>query len=325
MTKEPYTCPRCGYTTSQKAYMRRHLYQNKKTCPGTKSTLVMTDDVKEQVLNNRIYHSHEKPSTIINNQINNYNQITNFVSRMDPMDKITKYVRYNNIELLSIDDMIEQTFEDKVLRLENKSFRDFCLDQHNLLEVVDIITSCGSINKLNILHDNMSNRLKIYNNGKWDSRVFEHGVMELMQKVQSFYLDYYELYLLKKAYHGCVFDRQCVKERLLNYYKFLVCFELMPCIKDQSDGDVLGSDDVSHTLQDTYYPIFCELQERLPLGEANRLRKRIYEVIKTNNKSNMLELNKNMMDLMTVDECFQQIVLEKLKTSLEELEHYPRD
>ena len=299
--------------------MRRHLYHNKKPCPGLKCILTLTDDIKEHVLNDRLYHPPEKPSTIINQ----YNQINNFVARMDPMEKITKFVEYNNIRLLDIDHLIEQTFEDKVIKLEGKVYRDFSLDHHNLLEVVDIITSCGSIDKLNIFHDNTSNRLKIYSNGKWDSRLFEHGVMELMQKIQSFYLDYYELYLLKKAYNGCSFERQCIRERLYNYYKLLVCFELCPCIKDQSDGDIMGLDETNDecTLRDVYYPIFHELQEKLPMSEANRLRKKIYEVIKTNNKTNMLELNKNMMDQMKVDEGFQKIVLEKLKTSLEELNH----
>ena len=320
MTKDPYSCPRCGYTTKQKAYMRRHLYHNKKMCPGSKMEVILTDEIKQLILDNRVYHPPNKTTNIINNQINNYNQINNFVSKMDPLEKITKYIEYNNIRLINIDDLIEQTFESNVMKLESKIYKDFCLDQHSLLEVVDIITSCGSIEKLNILHDNTSNRLKIYNNGKWDSRVFEHGVMELMQKIQSFYLDYYELFLLKKAYCGNAFERQCIKERLFNYYKFLVCFELMPVVKNIIDGDVVGSESQESTLQDTYHPMFQDIQEKLPLSEANRLRKKIHDVIKTNNKTNMLDLNKNMMDQMKIDEAFQTIVLEKLKNSLEELQ-----
>jgi hypothetical protein len=232
---------------------------------------------------------------------------------MDPLEKITKYLQYNNIQLLGIDDVIEQTYENNVMKLENNKFKDFSLDHHNLLDVVDTITSCTSMEKFNILHDNTSNRLKIYSNGKWNSLIYEHGVMELMQKIQSLYLDYYELYLLKRAYTGGAYDRQCVKERLQNYYKFLVCFELMPAIKDQDDGDIMETDEDTTSLQDLYYPIFCELQEKMPLGEANRLRKKIHEVIKTNNKSSMLDLNKNVMEQMKIDEGFQQIVLEQIQ------------
>lgn len=271
MTKEPYTCPRCGYCTRHKAYMRRHLYQNKKTCPGTKSAMPLTDDIKDCILNDRIYHPPDKtPQHVIINQFNN------FVSKMDPIQEIQL--------------------------LENNLFEDFSLDHQKLLDVVDAITSCNSMD-----------RLKIYSNGKWNSLIYEHGVMELMQKIQSFYLDYYELYLLKRAYTGGAYDRQCVRERLQDYYKFLVCFELRPAIKDQDDGDIMETDEDTTSLQDIYYPIFCELQEKMPLGEANRLRKKIHEVIKTNNKSSMLDLNKNVMEQMKIDEGFQQIVLEQIQ------------
>lgn len=55
MKKEPYTCIRCRYTSYHKACMRYHLYKNKKTCPATKNVIELTDEIKQHILDNRIY------------------------------------------------------------------------------------------------------------------------------------------------------------------------------------------------------------------------------------------------------------------------------
>jgi hypothetical protein len=51
----PYTCPRCGYTTNHKGVMRKHLYNLKKTCASAVSNIDLNDNVKEYVLNYKVY------------------------------------------------------------------------------------------------------------------------------------------------------------------------------------------------------------------------------------------------------------------------------
>ena len=52
---KPYTCPRCGYTTQHRTSIRNHLFNKTKTCPALENDIVLTDDIREYILANRIY------------------------------------------------------------------------------------------------------------------------------------------------------------------------------------------------------------------------------------------------------------------------------
>jgi hypothetical protein len=54
MAHTKYTCPRCGYDTLERNNMRKHFYKRNKIC-CIKNDIELTDDIKEYVLNNRIY------------------------------------------------------------------------------------------------------------------------------------------------------------------------------------------------------------------------------------------------------------------------------
>lgn len=50
-----YECPRCAYKTHHRGHMRNHLYHKNKMCPATKSIVELTDDIRDYVLDNKIY------------------------------------------------------------------------------------------------------------------------------------------------------------------------------------------------------------------------------------------------------------------------------
>jgi hypothetical protein len=56
-----YECYRCGYKTTHKACIRKHLYINVKICPALSKerNITLTDEIKDYILNNRIYHPPE--------------------------------------------------------------------------------------------------------------------------------------------------------------------------------------------------------------------------------------------------------------------------
>lgn len=58
--KMPYTCPRCNYTTASKGHMHFHLYELRKPCPKTHSDVELTEEIKEDLLVNRIYRPPKK-------------------------------------------------------------------------------------------------------------------------------------------------------------------------------------------------------------------------------------------------------------------------
>jgi predicted transcriptional regulator len=63
--------------------------------------------------------------------------------------------------------------------------------------------------------------------------------------------------------------------------------------------------------------VYKHIHENIKLSEANKLRKQVYDIIKKNNRSNMIELNQKMMDLLQVDKGFMDVVLEKIRLSME--------
>jgi hypothetical protein len=64
--KRPYTCPCCGYTTTNKTDMRRHLYSNIKSCPKLLNDIELTDEIKDYILANRVYDPNKKIITTPN-------------------------------------------------------------------------------------------------------------------------------------------------------------------------------------------------------------------------------------------------------------------
>ena len=53
--QDHYECPRCGYSSKHKSSMRNHFYKKNKSCPATQNTMDLTDEIKEYILDNKIY------------------------------------------------------------------------------------------------------------------------------------------------------------------------------------------------------------------------------------------------------------------------------
>lgn len=51
----PYSCPRCGYSCEKKTDIYNHLYVRKKVCPALQNDVELTDQVKQYILDNKIY------------------------------------------------------------------------------------------------------------------------------------------------------------------------------------------------------------------------------------------------------------------------------
>lgn len=56
MKQLPYECCCCGFKTDRKDCMRRHLYDRIKHCPKTVNPIQLTDEIRESILEYRVYH-----------------------------------------------------------------------------------------------------------------------------------------------------------------------------------------------------------------------------------------------------------------------------
>lgn len=286
--KQPYNCPRCGYTTHRKDHIKKHLYKLTKQCPAQERDIELTPAIKEYILNNRTYHSSPSspptPSQVIhqtfNQNFNNYNQINNLICKMDPLEKINKWISYNHLELEDFEESVSQRYSHQIDKLNSNSFKEFYLDHNNILDVVDKVTH-GS--KFNVIHDIYSDKLKIYNNGTWNSELFEKGVSDILDTIKITYWDIYENYLTTKyassiSYH----DKQYIIEHMQCYYKFLVCFNLKSKCED-------------------FYVHYKDIEENIKMSEVNKIKKQVYEIIRKNSKASILDLNNKMMEILQVD------------------------
>jgi len=109
----PYTCPRCGYTTNMKPNMRKHLFFSKKNCATKVSHIELTYEIKEHIINYRVYHIDQNDSqqnrnlTQNNNVTINYNPINTFVSNMNFESKLDNYLKYINKGLNNFEESVE--------------------------------------------------------------------------------------------------------------------------------------------------------------------------------------------------------------------------
>ncbi len=68
MKQLPYECICCGFRTPRKHCMKRHLYDRQSTCPQSVNPIEMTDEIRECIMKNRVYHLPKEeppPKTII--------------------------------------------------------------------------------------------------------------------------------------------------------------------------------------------------------------------------------------------------------------------
>jgi hypothetical protein len=327
--KDNYLCIRCGFSTKIKNDIRRHFYNLKKICPATKNNIELTDEIKEYILNNRIYiipkpQKPEKPTIInnINNQIiNNYNQINNLIMSMDPIEKINKYIKYKNIELVDIDERLNETFESKANKLKNNKFKYFHLNLQSIIGIIDEITTIKDINTLNIFYDNILNKIKIFCDNEWLSLLLDFGIITIIDKIQYAYLNSYECYLIRKIinennYHS----KQELKEILEEYYKFLAWFDIQPYIFSKNNNKILFNDNDdkyyessnNFTIYNDYYKLYTNIISKINKTEQAKVKKGIESIIKKNTKSFIIELNKKYLESLQNDEEFKKDFIKSL-------------
>lgn len=320
----PYTCPRCGYKSTIKTNFHNHLYKKKKVCPVLVRDIELTEARKEYLMENRIMLPEQTtqpqptPQQTFNSTINNFNIMNNYINKLDPIDKITKYVEHNDIQLIDFEKHVEQTYERSIHKFENDEYIQCKLDKRALMNIIDDITTFKDkeVKAFNVIHDEVSDKIKMYQSGRWNSQLFDDGIDDIVYKLKTCYLDFYESYLIRKAHKNGAFVKQQMKELLKEYYMFIISFNLDPYVKDQTDGDLLGDESMNdrHDTCEEYHSFFIRIREDIKHMEVKRIRKDVGNIIRKNNKSNLVDLNSKVLDLIQADEEFRSRILERLST-----------
>ena len=320
--KTPYECCRCGYSTSHKACMRHHLYSLVKSCSGSKNVIDLTDDIKERILMNSIYHLPvEQAPPTINQIINNNNTIINYIARMDTVCKINKYIEHTRIPMIDFEQSIENKFDRKAKKLECNSYRHgFSLKETDFLEIIDEISNVhAKIDEVNIVYDSKWQKLKVYEAGLWEELLVTSGLKKIIEMVQSYYFNAYECYLIRNIHieNVAAIQKQHYRELLQVYYKFLAAFNVLPYVKGQYDNAILyneyddrreeGLD--KYTLEEKFLSEYNKVAKSTTMGESNTLRKSVLEIIKRNSLKNIEDMNNKLLDLFNMDPAFKESLI----------------
>ena len=177
-----------------------------------------------------------------------------------------------------------------------------------LISVLDTCTSSKNVLKMNLMYDKVLDKLQIYE-GEWKSHHFENGVQELISSIQDAYLDDYEEYLVKQYNNAALYYKQCIQEALTEYYQFLEAFDVLPRIKSSNEQWIQDIKD--GPIGKLYYKVKDEMKASV----LKNIKKKVFNVIKTNCHESLLELNKQMMELIKMDETFKNNVINELKNA----------
>jgi len=316
--KSPYECCRCGYSTLRKSCMRHHLYSLVKPCPSIKNDIDLTDDIKQHILTNRIYHTNVQSYSTINQVIiNNNNTVINYIARMDTVNKINKYIEHTGIQMIDFEQSIEDKFDEKAKKLENNAYRHgFSMSENDFLEIIDEISNVHSkIEEFNIVYDHKWQKLKVYESGLWEELLITSGLKKIVEMVKAYYFNVYECYLIRNmmSRNVALSKKQEYKEFLQVYYKFLVAFHILPYVKKQHDNAILYNEDDDRreegrnvfTIEEEFLPLYNKIAKSITIGESNALKRSVLEIIKRNSLRNVEDMNKKLLDLINMDPDFK--------------------
>ena len=319
---------------SNKADMRKHLYKLN-PCPRSVNDIELSDEIKQLILKNHVYHI--PVVTPINQVINYNNTINNLITNMDVIEKISRLTSHHDVKLIEFGETIENKFLKQVEGLKESNdtlgvYDALILDSNSLLEVIDQVSSLAQADceNMNVIYDKKFNKLKLFDMGKWNDLILITGITTLLTRLQECYLNPYECYLIRKIEVSslCHQDKALIKNQLIDYYKFIGCFNIAPYVEGKNDSEIIYNQD-DHNC-DPYQELTDENSE-LPLkylnlynrvcggtkaSELNKIKKNVIEIIKKNCLKNVDELNKKVVALFHMDEEFKKNILPSFKGTI---------
>lgn len=326
MPTKPYTCIRCNYQTMLKTDMYRHLFCKKRVCPTTQNDIELSDEIKRHILENRIYHIPKVPEhKIINQTINNYNTMNNFLNGIEPMTRLNEYLKYTNTNLIPFERTIELKYEKQRLRLDaGKGFHSYSHD--DLFEIIDELTSIDSrkIDEFNLYCDSKTDKLTILESGEWKAMIISSGLKKVITIIQDYYWNTYEKYLIRVIQKTPIaYEKQRHTELLEDYYSFLAALDVDPCVKDIPNNRILYTDENEaywddpepnscdgFSLSERYSKVYRTVRDNLTLRQRDKIKNDLKDLLKRNSQRNAIELNKVLLSLIKVDNDFKQEILQ---------------
>jgi len=310
---DPYNCPKCGYKTMYKRDMKKHFYCKKTPCANNLG-VDLTSEIMEYVLIHRKYQNKNIKKEDSKITYNN-NNITNYVNSLDTLTKLNYTLEYKQKQLIDINDYVESQHQSIVEKLENDEFRyPHFIEQEKLLVLIDDMVKIDKSEEMNVIYDEMLDRIKIFCDDEWEVYMVEPGMRRIVDILRTNYLDPYECYLYKKTFHDRLingYQLNNVRIRLEDYYKFLAIFDLRPYVYDKPISFVIPNYKTENPDEFRDYGMkkYEEVKKTLSKTQTAYTKRMIMDIIKRNHKVNLKKLNKTIIDILKLDDDFRKSIM----------------
>ena len=262
-------------------------------------------------------------SQTINQTINTYNTMNNFLNGIDALTKIREYGVKKQIHYLPFDRDVELMYEKQRLRLENNTFvHEHQKEEIEIIEMINHISKCceKDMSDFNLCFDNKQNKLLMYESGDWQELFTNAGIQKIVTTIQDYFWNAYECFLIRKI-EKCE-DQVRMRELLEKHYTFLACADVDPFVLGRHNNQInyTADDDEyweapaftdidAHSIQDYYLPMFRRIQKGLSKKAKEDAKKEIIQIVKSNTRNNMMQLNKLIVRIIDVEPNFQAILI----------------
>lgn len=327
-TLPPYECARCGYETKGKTSMRRHLYDGKNTCKALKRDINLTDEIKEYILENHAYVESNpvtQPPPSVTQILNTHNNMINYIANMSTVTKLNELIAYNNAELTDFETVVEEKYSAKFAKFRKGKFKAIVhFDPNNVLAAVDEVTRAQQADMSDFVVRYDDDRYHVLlEDGNWEMYLQNNFVKYLIDMIVSYYLEAYEIYLIRKLElpgNAGLMEKPAIAASLEEYYKFISVFDVDPYVRGKVDRDLLQDDasddeptfhDVeAHRVVDKYNETYMRMKESASASFKRESVKLVVDIVKSNAKTNVKELNKCIFNAMKVDNEFKMKLIE---------------
>jgi hypothetical protein len=281
-----------------------HLTKRKKPCPTVKNDIELTPEIKQHILDYRVYHIKKEVHAYktLNQQINNYNIIVNAVNNMDVKRKVDMLTHYTETPLKSLEEsVIEKSGE----FVENGGREDAFMD------MVEFVLERHNISDYNLFYQKRKDTFSMYDGLDWADIYGPKIVQIVLLILQNNIWDDYELALVRKCdAHPSNHRAFMSLDKLFAFYQAV---NLIPFIDGMNDTQIkynrgtAGFSEPCYSY-DTSEKFLKTFRQSIggSKGEFNKFISRCIQLIKTKRK--MSDVNDKIVSLTQSDATFCQLV-----------------
>ncbi len=318
-SKGPWCCPSCGYQVGRSSAMRKHLYDTKQQCPRVLRDIELTEEIKQYILRNRVWHPPPKQrrQPAQQNIYQTFNQINNFVNTIDSFEKLQLIMQHNNKDIETVDfaQNVRREFQDQVLLIKGNAARARDEESGDMpcfrswrecIQQIDRACNGEDSRDMCVMIDGQ--RLNIVQEGQVSGFVLDVGMQIILEIVQDVYLNQYEIFLIRgiesTPNH---LEKQIIREKLDVYFKFLSALERTPYVnKARYDTEIAPNERNPDSTADEKLQEYRTRFDKIQVADRERrdIRKQLAEVVKSSAKRNEDEINKAVLELLRIDDKF---------------------